>query len=359
VIRVDDHGRDLRAAVEEARKQGGGEVVLGAGVYVVPGGTIFPLVHDLSVRGEGSATKINVIGDGDVVFGTPTSGAGEMRNLRLDGFDVISPGPRTGWALRLQRCVRSVVRDVTVDPVEHGWRQTHGIWVNGFDDVTLDNVTANARVRSLLVNGMKDQSYGADLYVTGGCKFTNYRVPTDWQDGSVGIHIAGSAGGVYLTEADVIFSGIGLLIDTGVSGSQNREVFLGSGLYVDSCAHDGIYLGPRSCGSFQAVGAWTASHGVRTGSGCGMRVHHEQIPNFVGKWIGGEVFNSKGDGLALSAGAWVVSGSFRQHGGAGIRVPNKAARVLVGDSLFRANAGGHRVAQGGGVLVGSGAHLDV
>lgn len=350
MIRVDDHGRDLAKAIAYAGF--GGEVVLGAGTYDVAGGTRFAHRHNLTVRGEGHATRVRIVGHGDVTFGDAK--VGEMRNLRLRDFALVTSTQRAGWSLRLDSCVRTLVSGVAVDPVDVGWRNERGIWVNLFDDVTLDNIEVNCRHVGVMMNGRADQGYGGDLYLTGGSKITNMRTPAEWVPGSVGVHVAGAAGGVFLEAADVIHCGVGLLVDQAVARVPNREIFLGSGLYLDSCAEDCARLGPQACSTFSAVGAWLATAGLRSGgypNGNGLNVHHEQMPLLVGKLTGCTVFNCRGTGVALSGGDWIVSGSaVHENGGYGVHRANSKARVLVDGSLLRANARGHHA---GGVTLGN------
>lgn len=342
MIRADDHGTDLRAAFEAARVQGGGEIALGPSTYTVPGGYTAPLLHGLSLRGEHGASRIQVVGDGDFTIGTPAGDAGEMRNFRMDGVHIVASGARNGWALRLQRLVRSVIRDVTVDPVEVGWRNSHGVWVNGFDDLTLDNVGANARTKSLQINGSTN-GWGADLYMTGGAKLTTYQ-NLEPGVGEAAIHIAGNAGGVYLEAADVIYSTVGLLIDTAANGLTNREVFLGAGLFFDSAGEDCVRLGPKACTTLMANGTWMATAGLSSGgfpNGNGLNVHHDN-PQLVGQLSGVKAFNCAGTGLAISGGRWIIGGATAIHnnGGYGLHRANVKAAITRGSLLAFSNARG-------------------
>lgn len=338
MIRATD--TDLRIAIDACRVAGGGEIALEKKTYTVPGGYITPSMHDWSMRGEYGASKIKVVGDGDFSIGTQS---GETRNFRLEGVQVIADAGRRGWALRLNKLVRSVIRDVTVDPVEVGWRNEFGVWVDGFDDMTLDNVGANARTKSLLINGKPDQSYGADLYLTGGAKFTTFRT-VEPSPNEVGIHIAGGAGGVYLEAADVIYSDVGLLIDTAVAGVQNREIFLGAGLYFDSAGSDCVRVGPKAAGTIMATGTWMASAGLTSGgfpNGNGMNVHWDN-GQLTGQLSGVKAFNCKGTGVALSGGRWIVGGASAIHsnGGYGLHKANAGAVVQRGSILAFLNSKG-------------------
>jgi len=341
MIRVDDHG-SLAAAIASLDPARGGEVVLANRTYDVPGGTRFAHVHNLTVRGEGHATRVRLVGDGDIAFGN--SKRGEMRNLRLRDLAIVTSAPRKGWALRLDQCVRTTIDHVAVDPVDAGWRHEQGIWINQFDDVTLTNIEVNCRRTSLLVNGRHDQGYGGDLYLGGGSKITNFRTPAEWLPGSVGVHLAGAAGGVHLTEADIIYCGVGVLLDTAVAGVQNREVFFDSGCYVDSCAEDCVRLGPKAAGKFQADGAWIATAGLRSGgwpNGNGVNVHHDN-GQCVGVIAGGTVFNCAGTGVAISGGRWGIGGmaAIHDNGGHGIHRASSKASVQLGDRLVYANRRG-------------------
>lgn len=333
---------DLRIGLEALRQQGGGELALGPKTYIVPGGFTWVPPRNFSLRGEYGATRIKIVGNGDFTIG---DGNNEVLNPRIDGIHIMADGPRDGWALRCQKFVRAVLRDVTIDPVEIGWRNQFGLWIDGFDDMTLDNVGANARTKSLLMNGKKGQGYGADLYLGGGGKFTTFRQPEP-APGEAAIHIAGGCGGIHLEAADVIYSDVDLQIDTAMTGESNREIFLGTGLYFDSAGSDCVRIGPKACSTLQANGTWFASAGLLSGgypNGNGINVHWDNA-GLVGVLSGIKAFNCRGTGIALSGGHWRVGGASAIHnnGGYGIDKANGAAAVEVGDVMGFVNAMGNR-----------------
>lgn len=334
MIKLDDYGGDIRAAWEVARQQGGGEIGFGNRTYSVPANTVLPPAPNVSWRGEYGVSKLKVDGDGDLTIG---DGVSEVRNFRADGVSIVAGTARNGWGLRARKIVRSVFRDFNIDPVESGWRTQFGMWLDGFDDVTLDNVGIFARTKSLLIHN------GADLYLTGGGKIQTFR-QVEPSSGEVGIHIAGNAGGVYLDAADIIYSDVDLLIDTAMTHTQNREIFLGTGLFFDSAGSDCVRVGPKAAGTLMATGTWFATAGLLSGgypNGNGLNVHWDN-GQLVGQLSGIKAFNCKGTGVALSGGRWIIGGGSALHnnGGYGLHRANAAAQVVRGSMLAFANGKG-------------------
>lgn len=301
-----------------------------------------PDMSSLKIWGAGNVSRvIPRFSQGDVLhIGQEDR---ETQNLLLEDFALVPPAEgRIGWGMRLDKCVRSSINNVDVGNPETA-RHDNGIWLNGYDDCRIDDCNVYARWRGILVNGQRDQSGGADLVIGGGVKVQNHRSPdmSDLQQGAVGLHLAGGQGGTYVDAAHFIYCGVGILMDQGVAGVMNREIFLNPGCVVDSCAEDGIRVLAGAVGTLQLTGVWSASHG-RAGDGCGLRVQPDQHPIATIQVTGGRYFNNRSDGIALNGGTSFVSGPvLNGNGGYGLHVANGAARGAA-DPLFAALAPNRR-----------------
>lgn len=283
--------------------------------------------HNLSIRGEGNASKITTsLPTGDLLTFKRWDGA-EIRNLLLQDFSLLPAAGRTsGWAMHIHKGVRTTINNVDLGTAETNNMHYGGLWIDKYDDSRVDDCNIQARHKGILVNGQSDQGFGADLYVGGGTKIVNHRRPdmADALAGAVGIHFAGGQGGAYIEALQVIYCGIGILLDKAVAGVMNREVFLNPGTVVDSCVEDGIRVLDDAIGTLQMTGVWSASNG-RGGSGCGIRVQPNQSPIMDGIITGGKFYNNDEDGIALNDGDWIVHGpSLMDNRGYGLHVANAA-----------------------------------
>lgn len=293
--------------------------------------------HNLSVRGEGNASQVTpTYADGDCIWFGRSDGS-EIRNIMLRDFHIEPASDRSGgWAVRMDRGVRTTVDNVDLSGPEVPGRHFGGLWFNGYDDCLVENSNVVARHKGILINGEKNQSYGADIVIGSGVKIQNHRQPSmsDHLAGSVGIHLAGGQGGTYLDACHVIYCGNGILIDPSMAGVQNREVFLNPGTIVDSCVEDGIRVLAKAMGTLQMNGVWSASNG-RGGSGNGLRVQPDQVGGATIHITGGRFFNHEaGDGIAINGGYAAITGvvlnSNRDYG---LHVPNGDVRGGA-DALF-------------------------
>lgn len=342
MIKVSNHP-NLNAALEEcARSFGdnGGELHLDT-----PTTLISPMTyphHNLSIRGEGNASKVVSSWPSGDLLTFKRSDKSEIRNLLLQDFCMLTSVTRTaGWALRMDKMVRPTVNNVDLAMPESSHLHYGGMWFNTYDDARVDDCNILARHKGILVNGNPDQSVGADIVIGGGTKIMNHRRPdmSDALPGAVGLHFAGGQGGTYVDTTQMIFCGIGVLLDKAIAGVMNREVFLNPGTIVDSCIEDGIRLMGDCVGTFLANGVWSASNG-RGGDGCGLRVQPGQSPIFDGIVNSGKYYNNDSDGIALNGGDWIISGpSLMDNRGYGLGVHNGDVSGHA-EAKFRRNAAG-------------------
>jgi hypothetical protein len=342
MIKVSDHP-NINAALDDCVAtfgDNGGELHLDAATTFAAPAT-YPC-HGLKIRGD-NLKAVAGFPSGDILtFKRPDGG--EIRNTLLQDFSILTSVARTGgWALRLSKCVRSTTNNVDLGQAENLNMHHGGMWFDGYDDSRLDDCNIYARHKGVLVNGKPDQSYGADLVIGGGTKIANHKRidMADALPGAVGIHLAGGQGGTYLDTVQAIYCGIGILLDKAIAGVMNREVFLNTGVIVDSCVEDGIRLMEDCVGTFQAVGVWSASNGRGGAAGCGLRAQPGQSPIFDGIVTGGKFYNNAEDGMALSGGDWNIDGgvSIMDNKGYGIN-PANAQVTGYAKAKFRRNIKG-------------------
>lgn len=296
---------------------------------------------NLMIRGDGNGSVVQGPRDGDYLTFRRPDGR-EIRSVTLRDF-ALPPHPERlqgqGWALHLYRGVRCTIDNVDLGMPETPGLHDNGIWLEGADMVAINNCNVYARSQCVLAHGTDKGSYGSDLFIGGGSKMQNFKRPdlSDYQPGSSIIHLAGGIGGVSIENIDVIFGGTGILIDKSKAAVQNREVFLGSGLWVDSSATDGIRVKAGSVGTLQMTGAWACSSGLANADGCGIRVDASQVPGFEGLITGGRYFNNRQDGIALNGGSWAITGaSVTNNKGWGIGFHNNGAGgVVTGCNILR------------------------
>jgi hypothetical protein len=343
MIKVSNHP-NLNAALAACAQtfgDAGGELHLDAPTSLTSPATY--IHHNLSIRGEGNASKIVTgFASGDILtFKRPDKS--EIRNLLLQDFCILTSVQRTsGWALRMDKVVRPTANNVDLAMPESSHIHYGGLWFNTYDDARVDDCNILARHKGILINGNPDQSVGADIVIGGGTKIMNHRERdmSDALPGAVGVHLAGGQGGTYIDTMQAIFCGIGILVDKAIAKVMNREIFLNPGTIVDSCIEDGIRLMDDCAGTFMATGVWSASNG-RGGSGCGLRVHPNQSPIFDGIVTGGKYYNNAEDGMALNDGDWMIMGpSIMDNRGYGLGVHNGSVSGHA-DAKFRRNKKGN------------------
>lgn len=338
MIKVSSHP-NLNAALQACEQtfgDSGGELVLDKPT-VVTGPARYGR-HGLSIRGEGNASPISVtFPSGDVLTFKRSDGS-EIRNVLLRDFAILPTVARgAGWALRIDKGVRTTIDNVDLSSPEHPHMHHGGLWLNGYDDSNVNDCNIYARHKGILVNGTSTQSYGADVVIGGGTKIQNHRQPnmSDALAGAVGIHLAGGQGGTYIDATQMIFCGIGILIDRAVAGVTNREVFLNPGCVVDSCIEDGIRVMENAVGTVQATGLWSASHGRGT-AGDAFRIHGTQHGTF--HLTGSRLFNcKKGAGFVSNGGHSLLVGNVIDDNKIGIYKANPGAVIAQGLNLVHRN----------------------
>ena len=227
-----------------------------------------------------------------------------------------------------------------------------------FDTCVLSNVMAIAHHTGVTLHGRPDQSYGAGLWLLGGS-----RVLANLEKGSVGVHIGGSSGGVVLEDVDVIVNETNVLIDTALSGTINREIFLDQ-CFVDSASGHGVDVAANSVALLHLNNTWVSASG-RNVFGTPDPAPSDGFPhgnnlNYRGDLDaeppgrrglntvivdGCRIFNAYGSGIAAWSGKWLVTGSNVLYNGLGANGGHGIA--LLGDHVGEALINGNIVSDNG------------
>lgn len=237
--------------------------IVGAG----PGVTIF------DYQGTNATNDVWTIGDG----------TNNYDQFYLQGFTVEATTSMSAGSLQhFKRLTRSQISNVVWDGQGGPHGNYNGPFFDGVDFVTVNQFQAFAKHDAIDVDGISGGP-AADLLVYGG-KITGT---------TVGIHIGGGFGGFVCDNTDISISGIGLLIDNGLTALGNREIFQGPGCIIDSSTGDGVKLDDTisNSGTVQLDG-WIASNG-----GAGVEVVADaNVKLSISSPV---IWNNAGDGIKI------------------------------------------------------------
>ncbi len=181
----------------------------------------------LSIKGAGSSVTRLIYNGANTtndcfVFGTTTGGAPQ---LEISGVRFLSNTKMTaGAGVHYYGLDRATLRDVQYSSQdENNYNFYHGAWVTGCDFSYFDGFQALAQQDGIRCSGSTTLGQ-ADIYLQEGKVFgcTN------------GLHFSGGMGGITVDNSDIIKNLTNILVDQADLAVTNREVFLGSGLAIDS-----------------------------------------------------------------------------------------------------------------------------
>ena len=352
---------DAASAAASGLPQGGGAVVfVPSGLYRV----------DRTLRIEQSNVGLVGIGAGSVIQGGAPEGhviyAGTqdpsrpVRNVFFEHLAVTAAVRKTsGAGIFCEHAERYRIEDVKAAPQEVGPGPLYdAFYFRYFDTCVLSNVMAIAHHAGVTLHGKPDQSYGAGLWLFGGS-----RVIANLEPGSVGVHIGGSSGGVVLEDVDVIVNETNVRIDTALSGTTNREIFLNQ-CFVDSAGGHGLDVAANSVALLHLNNTWISASGRNVlgtpeppptdGFPDGNNINYRADPDAGrdgGRGLntvivdGCRIFNAFGSGIAASSGKWIVTGSNVLYNGLGKRGGHGIA--LLGEQVGEALISGNIVSDNG------------
>lgn len=240
-------------------------------------------------------------------------GVTELNGLRIEGIGFSSSTLMTsGAGVHFKLLTRSYITDVLFDHQDGNGNFWHGMWLDGCDFVPVDGYQARAQQDGIRVNGAPGSA-------TVGARADFYLLNGKIGKCTVGIHVGGAMGGVYVDASDIIGNLTNVLIDQTINTfGNNRETFFGPGCALDSAGSSstpfsGINLDIQDTSGFVFFSSpWNASASIliRTGS------------SFTGvlKLDGGLLYNA----INTSGGP-----------GNGIQIGNAAANIQVNSTRFK------------------------
>ena len=171
----------------------------------------------IGIIGEGSGTTFlkytgaNTTNDLIVVG----NGVSAIVNVNFTGFTLYSTTTMTaGFAMHLKKYCRSNITDVILNGQDISPVNLYGgFWFDSIDDIYLSTFRTLVLNEGVRVNGALGGEPKAALMVEQG-KIAG---------GTIGIHIGGAFGGIYVNHVDIITaSQDGFLVDTAIVNENNR-----------------------------------------------------------------------------------------------------------------------------------------
>jgi hypothetical protein len=286
--------------------------------------------NNWSIKGQGAHTTVfkyagtNTSND-QITIG---SGSADMTGVELSNFRVASTTVMTGGAgLHLERFNRSFINNLSLDGQDGNHALWHGIWFDRIDDVSFNNFELFCQADCMRVNGTVGAGAKADLFVSHG-KISG---------GTVGLHVGGAFGGLYLSNTALIANGTNVVLDTALAAEGNREVFFGTGTAVDGSTTgngidvlDALALG----GDLVFTGVWISSNHF-----VGLNI---TTNGFNVTYSGGVIYNNGTDGLKVTvSGTVAVTGTnFLNNGGFGVNYTVSTGTFSLIGGQYSNNASG-------------------
>jgi hypothetical protein len=257
-----------------------------SGTYTFSTQLVFT-TNQIAIIGESSATTFLKYTGANTTNDLIVIGDGVLNyvNCHISGFTIYSQTLMTGgFALHFKKYLRSNVTDIIVNGQEILPRNVYsGMWFDGIDDVYLSTFRTTVQAEGIRVNGLVGAEPKAGLMMVQG-KIAG---------GTIGIHIGGAFGGIYVTHVDIIaMSQEGILIDDSIVAETNREIFLGFACSVDGTGSYGIRVNQSflSNQTLNLTGTWVSSSGNHG-------IFIQNAPGYKITATGCRIFNNNGDGI--------------------------------------------------------------
>jgi hypothetical protein len=300
-----------------------------SGTYTFSTQLVFT-TNQIAIIGESSATTFLKYTGANTTNDLIVIGDGVLNyvNCHISGFTIYSQTLMTGgFALHFKRYLRGNVTDIIVNGQEILPRNVYsGMWFDGIDDVYLSTFRTTVQAEGVRVNGIAGVGQPkAGLMMEQG-KIAG---------GTIGIHMGGAFGGLYVNHTDIIaMSQEGLLVDNSIVAETNRE------LQIGVCSFDGTgSYGIRVVESFLSnqtfilTGTWVSS--------CGNHgIYIQNAPGYKITATGCRIFNNNGDGIRSgnNGSDFLVTGcSIANNAGWGINGLVNNNSLSVAPNTFTAN----------------------
>lgn len=308
---VGNGSADDTAAIQAALNTGR-QVYLPSGTYQISAALTITL-GNTGVYGDGYGTVIRTTSTTADIF-TVGDGTNEISGLSFSDFVVWSTVTKSAGIVFNNRFVTdSRWSNVYVGTIDlyvangNAHRLFDGYYFNRFSQCSIEGGQVVVSNDGIKARGNADQSFGAELSVDGGLRV--------YKAGGKGIHLGGACGGVYLDRVDFSECYRGVYMDSVLAGVTNREVFLESGLTIDTCTGWGINVEANGVALLEADGPWISACGNSTTSEGGIRI--APSAGISARWSNLRVNYCYFDGVQINDGAHVFSGGFIRNCGTG------------------------------------------
>jgi len=308
---VGDGTTDDTAAIQAALNTGR-VVYLPEGTYQISSALTITQ-NNTGIRGDGFGSVIRTTSATEDVF-TIGDGTNEISGLLFSDFVVWSTVTKSsGFAFNNRFITDSTWSNVSAGTIDlyvansNAHRLFDGFYFNRFSQCSIEGGQVVVSNDGIKARGNSDQSFGAELSVDGGLRI--------YKAGGKGVYLGGACGGVYLDRVDLSECYRGVYMDSLLAGITNREVFLESGLTIDSCTGWGVNVEANGVALLEADGPWVSACGsVATGEG-GIKV--APSAGVSARWSNLRVNYCYYDGVQINDGAHVFSGGYIRNCGTG------------------------------------------
>jgi hypothetical protein len=305
-------------------------------------------VSNISLIGAPGGTIFSCTGD----YGNIIQALSSVSDITIKDITFSAVAQRSsGSVIDAVDAQRWEITNIKIMP-NTGWTDTYfydGIYLHGLDVCVINSPFINVRHYGIACNGHADNTWGAGLVISDG-KVSTFDIAD-----SIGLHVGGGVGGLYVNSIDFIQCDIGFASTTDLAAVANREIFIVSTTF-DGCRNHGIDIDGDSLGFFSLMNSWSSSNGQSNADGCGIftGVGSSAIaPRFI--ISGNTIYNNKGSGILLNSGLGVLSGNYilrngqGANGGNGISLEN----TFVGYSTINSN----NIIENGDASVGTGLYI--
>ena len=231
---VTDDTAAIQAAINYIQlKSGGGALYLPAGVYLTSS-TLTISQNDITLMGAGTGNTIikGNFADGDIIH--VYNATSEINNLLLTDFNIDTSVVKTsGAALHLEKVVRSALRNVNASGQDGSKNLWDGYWLDKVDMITINGYECFSINNCFMINGGgTGLPRGSDVFAWGGKLVSS---------AGYGAVVGGDVGGLYFDAGSCNDCKLGgVIIDQSLYAGGNREIFFGSGFYIDGQNVNGV-----------------------------------------------------------------------------------------------------------------------
>jgi pectate lyase-like protein len=169
-----------------------------------------------------------------------------------------------------------------------------------------------------------------------------------------GVYCGGGFGGLHLESLSISACWRNVCIDSALTGTANREMFIGPTCSIDAASDVCLWIGANAASIIEVIALWCASAGRTVGVGPGLAqgtgVHVDpNNGNTTMRITGGRIFNCAGRGMVVNDGNVFVNDVLVTDNGSGLGAAGHGIWIVaatgnegpfqVTDCYFAGNAG--------------------